>query len=82
VENLSTGAKVGYSGNIGLFDPPVIIDTEHGTATQGGSSRTHLVTGGQSFYIDHGSHDLRLTAFGASDDGDAEVCWRPAVESG
>lgn len=82
IENVETGEIIGYSGTIEDDDDPVIIDTAAGTATQGGQSRTHLLTGNPRFRLEPGTNTLRLTAFGATDDGAVSVCWRPAVESG
>lgn len=79
IENVDTGQKIGYSGTIAATDPPVTIDTRDGTATQGGASRTHLLTGSPRLLLSPGENTLRLTSFGASDDGTADVCWRPAV---
>lgn len=79
IENVDTGLKIGYSGVIAAGAPPVIIDGENGTATQGGASRTHLLTGSPRLILQPGSNTLRLTSFASTDDGDAEVCWRPTV---
>lgn len=79
IENTTTGEKIGYSGIIGEGNLPVIINTEDGTATQGGQSRTHLLTGSPSMFLTPGSNTLRLSSFASGDTGTAEVCWRPAV---
>lgn len=82
IENLSTGEFIGYNAPIGATAPPVIIDTYTGTATQGGASRTHLLTGNPRMSLAVGGNTLRLNSAGIGDDGSAEVCWRPAVISG
>lgn len=81
IENLTTGDYIGYNGTILASDPPVIINTETGTATQGGASRTHLLTGNPLFRLEPGSNILRLSSFGATDVGGVDVCWRDAVGS-
>lgn len=82
VENISTGEFVGYDAVINSTDPTVIIDTYTGTATQGGASRTHLLTGDPRLLMNPGENVLRLSSFGPGDTGSATICWRPAVESG
>lgn len=79
IENTTTGSFIGYDGLIRAEDPPVIIDTETGTATQGGQSRTHLLTGDPRMTLDVGTNTLRLTSYGTSDDGRAEICFRDQV---
>lgn len=79
IENLTTGDSVGYNGTISADDPPVIIDLEAGTATQGGASRNHLITGNPQMLMTPGVNTLRLSSFGSTDSGYAEVCWRDQV---
>lgn len=81
IENLTSGQALWYEATISEDEPPVIIDTHTGTATQGGVSRTHLLNGSVRMDLDPGPGLLRLSAFGSADNGNAQVCWRPAVES-
>lgn len=81
IENVTTGEEIGYAGTIQENAAPVIIDTESGTATQGGESRTHLLYGDTRMLLNEGENTLRLTSFQSTDYGTAEVCWRPAVIS-
>lgn len=79
IENVTTGEFVGYRGSIGSTEYPVIIDTETGTATQGGASRTHLLTGNPRMSLDPGETTLRLVSYSPNDNGRAVICWRPSV---
>ena len=78
VENTTTGDWVGYAGPIPAGET-IVIDTEVGTATQSGGSRTHLLTGNPLLSLPPGENTLRLSAFGSSDSGTAEVCFRNVV---
>lgn len=80
IENTVTGEKIGYAGRIS--SRPVTIDTYSGTATQGGQSRTHLLTGSLRFPLSPGENTLRLTSYSSADTGSARVCWRPTVVQG
>lgn len=82
IENITTGETLRYNGTVRAGDPPVIIDTQTGTATQGGASRTHLLSGTRRFALQPGDNELRLVSFAASDDGNAEVCFRSTVVVG
>lgn len=82
IENTTTGETIGYRGTIPAGADPVVIDTETGTATQGGASRTHLLTGDTRFTMDPGLSVLRMISFSSDDTGWAELCWRPAVVMG
>jgi hypothetical protein len=74
-----TGQTIGYSGVIGVLDAPVIINGADGTATQGGQSVTHLLTGDATFCLPTDSVTLVLTSQGLDDTGTAEVCARPTT---
>lgn len=82
VENTTTGATIGYDAVIAAVDPPVVINTYDGTATQGGADRTEFLSGDPRLLLQPGSNVLRLTSFGGDDNGTALVCWRPAVITG
>lgn len=79
IENTTTGAVLNYDGTIDADDPPVIINTEDGTATQGGASRTHLLRGDPTLELVEGVNVLRLTSFASTDTGHAEICFRDVV---
>lgn len=79
VQNLTTGETIRYRDVITDSDSPVIIDTADGTATQGGASRTHLLDGNVRMVLDEGENLLRLISFQSSDNGYAEICFRPIV---
>lgn len=79
ITNLTTGARIGYTGTIGTTSDPVVIDTQTGSATQGGSSRNHLISGDPRMILEEGENVLRLSSYSGSDSGRAEVCWRDAV---
>jgi hypothetical protein len=81
VENVTTGEIITYNGTILENDEPVIIDGENGTATQGGASRTHLLSGSTRFCLEPGPNLLRMISFSPGDTGLAEICVRPQVVS-
>jgi hypothetical protein len=81
LRNITTGEEVGIRGEIRANDPPICLDTETGTATQGGVPRTHLLTGNPRFRLVPGVNVLRLISTGVTDDGFATTCWRPFVVS-
>lgn len=81
IENVTTGDVITFDGVITRTSPPVIIDTENGTATQDGITRTFRLSGDLPFCLAEGDNLLRLISFGSDDDGNAEICWRAAVES-
>lgn len=81
LENVTTGQTVGLTGTISETAAPVCIDTEQGTAMQGGASRTHLITGNARMQIVPGDNEFRLTSFSSSDNGYAEVTWNDVVIS-
>lgn len=80
--NETTGDSIGLFGEVRAGEPPVCIDTETGTATQAGVSRTHLITGNPRFRLVPGTNVLRLTSTGTTDGGNAQICFRPFVVSG
>ena len=79
VENITTGEWFSYRGTIEASDPCVIVDTAEGTASQGGENRSHLLRGDSRWMLEPGENRLRLTSFGAQDNGTAEVCYRDNV---
>lgn len=79
IENMDTGAKIGYDGEIGALQT-VTFNTDDGTASSGGSDVTYRITGDPRFSIGPDTTQLRLSSYGADDDGWVEVCWRPAVD--
>lgn len=79
IENVETGETIGFRVAIPLGSEPVVINTENGTATQGGVSRTHLLTGDPRFTFDAGPTTLRMVSYSSDDTGWADICWRPAV---
>lgn len=80
LENVTTGQTVGYSGTVS-GEEPVCIDTLTGTATQGGASRTHLITGNPRMILQPGVNLLRLVSYSPSDSGHADVSYRSIVVS-
>ena len=79
--NTTTGSTLVYQGEIIEGDPPVVIDTTNGTATQGGASRTHLLSGDTVWRLPPDeTSGFQLLSFGFSATGRADVCIRPAVE--
>lgn len=80
VENVTTGARIEYRGTIPAGQS-IIIDTSRGTATTDtGADRTQQLEGDTTgFCMPEGENEIRLLAFAAGDDGDAEVCFRPSV---
>lgn len=81
LRNLTTGDEVGIRGEILATDPPICVDTENGTATQGGVSRNYLLTGNPRFRLVPGENVLRLISTSSTDDGYVETCWRSFVVS-
>lgn len=80
VENLTTGDFIVYAGTV--IGDPVIINTEDMTASQGGVSVTHLISGTPSFsFAEPGDYEVRLQAGSLQDDGFMSVCWRDTVVS-
>lgn len=77
--NVTTGVRVDYLGSVGASEEPVVIDLANGTATQGGVSRTGLVSG--TMALDLGENTIALESGGLSDSGFADVCFRPTVIS-
>lgn len=80
VENVTTGARIDYNAVIEAGQS-IIIDTQNGTAvTDTGADRTSFLSGDTTgFCMPEGENEVRLLAFGAGDDGQAEVCFRPSV---
>lgn len=81
LRNLTTGDQVGLMVQIRADDPPICIDTETGTATQGGAGRTSLITGNPRMRLVPGVNILRLISTESTDDGFAEICFRPFTVS-
>lgn len=77
VTNYTTSDWIGYNANI--VDEPVIINTEFGTATQGGESVTHNLIGSLIFKADPGEYEIGLVSQSQFDDGYAEWAYRPTV---
>lgn len=81
VTNDTTGQSLVYDGIIPAGST-VVIDTATGTATQGGVSRTHLLVGSVTMFLNPGTNQLRVTSQGPGDTGTAQLCWRPSVLTG
>lgn len=81
ITNDATGDTLGYMGAIDI-GTTVEIDTTNGTATEqpSGISRTSLLTGNTRMQLVVGDNVLNLTTTNGSDNGSAEVCWRPQVD--
>lgn len=79
IENATTGQFIEYNGLV-VAGSPVIIDTSNGTATENGSPRTDRLSGSTRFRLDVGTNTISIRSAGI-DDGEATICWRPAVES-
>lgn len=76
--NMSTGESLTYSGNVGNTTP-VIIDTDKGTAMEGTTRRTALLSGTTRWTLNDGANTIQMTA--AAGTGNAVLSWRPAVEN-
>lgn len=79
IRNLTNGEEITYNAVIQDGAPPVIIDGDNLTATQGGQSRTHLLSGSSQFCLSPGDNILSLDGFSTNDTGYAEVSWRAQV---
>lgn len=81
LENVTTGSIMGYAGSISQSAAEVCVDTESGSADQGGAGRTYLITGDPHFTLAPGDNLLRLTSQSSSDDGYVTVSYRSVVIS-
>lgn len=77
IENQTTGDWLTYAGTV--TGSPVIIDTENGTATQDGQSRTHLLRGNFFMSLTPGVYDFRVLSSSPDDDGYVDICVRDTV---
>lgn len=76
-QNLTTGETLRFRGPV--TGNPVVVDTEQGTATQGGADVTYLLSGAFMQSLPPGTYEIRLTSSGSADDGYMNVCWRDTV---
>lgn len=79
IDNLTEGTTLTYSGVIGAGST-VEINTEDGTAWEGGASRTHLLGGAVRMRLDPDTPViLQLRSHDLDDTGTAELGWRRGV---
>lgn len=78
VESVLSGTSIKYSGAIAA-GKTVVLDLATGTASEDGVDRTGRITGDLVMTVSPGANVWRLQSFSSTDQGWAEVCWRPAV---